>query len=180
MQLDDTVYGGQKLIENVYAFAGYRFTGQLVELERVAEGPKSWVLPGAEVVRTPLVWQEWNYELENHPDKEWVEFLVRGIRERFRIRHNQERVMLREKTGIMYEGSQHREIISKYLQVEESAGRIHKVKEGVDKVQCSPFGVIPKKGKPGKWRLIMNLSAPDGASVNDGIDKELASVASRQ
>ena len=26
-------------------------------------------------------------------------------------------------------------------------------------VQCSPFGVIPMKNKPGKWRLILNLSA---------------------
>jgi len=65
----------------------------------------------------------------------------------------------------MHEGSQHREIISKYLQEEECAGRIHKVNEGEDRVQCSPFGVIPKKGKPGRWRLIVNLSAPDGASV---------------
>ncbi len=45
-----------------------------------------------------------------------------------------------------------------------------------DKVQCSPFGIIPKKGKPGKWRLIVNLSAPEGLSVNDGIDRKLSSV----
>jgi len=69
--------------------------------------------------------------------------------------------MLREKTGIMYEGSQHREIISQYFQEEERAGRIHKVNEGVENVQCSSFGVIPKKGKPGKWRLIVNLSGRD-------------------
>ena len=35
-------------------------------------------------------------------------------------------------------------------------------------VQCSPLGVIPK-GSSGKWRLILNLSAPEGLSVNDGI-----------
>jgi len=147
---------------------------QLVELERVSEGPKSVMLRGAEVVKTPLVWQEWSYGLESHLDREWVDFLVRGIREGFRVGH---RVVLKEKKGVMFEGSQRREIISKYPEEEESAGRIHKVKEGESKVQCSPFGVIPKKGKPGKWRFIVNLSAPDGASVNDGIDKELASVA---
>ena len=43
-------------------------------------------------------------------------------------------------------------------------------------MQCSPFGVIPKKGKPGKWRLILNLSAPEGHSVNDGIARELCRV----
>ncbi len=85
--------------------------------------------------------------------------------------HDQERVVLREKKGIMYVGSQHREVIRKYLKEEEDGGRIHKVIEGESRVQCSPFGVIPKKGKPGKWQLIVNLSAPEGASVNDGIDK---------
>lgn len=43
-------------------------------------------------------------------------------------------------------------------------------------IHISPFGVIPKKNRPNKWRLIVNLSAPEGASVNDGIGKELASV----
>ena len=47
--------------------------------------------------------------------------------------------------------------------------------EVVRGVHCSPFGVIPKKRKPGKWRLILNLSAPDEASVNNGIPKELCS-----
>ncbi len=59
------------------------------------------------------------------------------------------------------------------------SGRVVKVsQEKVARgVQCSQFGVIPKKGKPGKWRLIVNLSAQEGAIVNDGIAKELASVA---
>ena len=34
------------------------------------------------------------------------------------------------------------------------------------------FGVIPKRGQPGKWRLIVDLSSPRGLSVNDGIDRE--------
>ena len=37
--------------------------------------------------------------------------------------------------------------------------------------------MIPKKHKPGKWRLIIDLSAPQGSSVNDGIAKELCSLA---
>ncbi len=73
---------------------------------------------------------------------------------------------------------EHKAIIDEYLAKEERARRIWRISSSVDKgrVQCSQFGVIPKKGKPGKWRLIVNLSAPDGRSVNDGIDKELASV----
>lgn len=43
-------------------------------------------------------------------------------------------------------------------------------------VHCSPFGVLPKRNRPNKWRLIIDLSVPQGQSVNDGIDKELASL----
>ena len=35
--------------------------------------------------------------------------------------------------------------------------------------------MIPKS-EPGKWRLIVDLSSPKGASVNDGISKELCSL----
>ena len=38
-------------------------------------------------------------------------------------------------------------------------------------VLASPFGVIPKSGQPGEWRLINDLSSPSGSSVNDCIDR---------
>ena len=40
----------------------------------------------------------------------------------------------------------------------------------VRNLHISSFGVIPKKSQPGKWRLIVDLSSPEGHSVNDGID----------
>ena len=39
-------------------------------------------------------------------------------------------------------------------------------------IHLSPIRAIPKKHKPGKWRLIMDLSSPAGSSVNDGISSE--------
>ncbi len=135
------------------------------------------MLQGAEEVVTPLVWQLWEEELEGHPDREWVELLVRGIKEGFRLGHEESRVVLREGSGTMYEASEHRDIISEYLEREVQSKRVWKVTGVAAGIQCSPFGVIPKKGKPGRWRLIVNLSAPEGHSVNDGIDRELSSVA---
>ena len=35
------------------------------------------------------------------------------------------------------------------------------------------MGVVPKGHTPGKWRLITDLSHPDGNSVNDGIEGQL-------
>ena len=69
------------------------------------------------------------------------------------------------------------QVVRDYMADEVKAQRVWLVgsQEVVRGVHCSPFGVIPKKRKPGKWRLILNLSAPDEASVNDGIPKELCS-----
>ncbi len=41
-------------------------------------------------------------------------------------------------------------------------------------IQISRFGVIPKKVL-GKWKLIIDLSSPENASVNDGIESSLCS-----
>ena len=47
--------------------------------------------------------------------------------------------------------------------------------QSVPGLQVIRFGVIPK-GKTGKWWLIVDLSSPEGASVNDGIDPCLCSL----
>ena len=46
----------------------------------------------------------------------------------------------------------------------------------VPEVAISRFGVIPKEGQPGKWRLIVDLSHPEGRSVNDDIKQEWCSL----
>ena len=43
-------------------------------------------------------------------------------------------------------------------------------------VHCSPIGIIPKKDKAGRWRLILDLSSPTGGSVNDGTSPELSKL----
>ena len=64
-------------------------------------------------------------------------------------------------------------VIQTYLDKEVAAGRVAKA-SSAQGIHCSPFGAIPKKSKPGQWRLILDLSSPEGHSVNDGITKELA------
>lgn len=39
-------------------------------------------------------------------------------------------------------------------------------------LHVSSFGVIPKRGQPGKWHLIIDLSSLGGSSINDGIDSQ--------
>ena len=43
-------------------------------------------------------------------------------------------------------------------------------------IVVSRFGVIPKGGEVGRWRLIVDLSHPEGQSVNDGISTDWCSL----
>ena len=46
-------------------------------------------------------------------------------------------------------------------------------------VHSSLIGIIPKKYKPRKWRLIVDLSAPEKESINNGIKKSTAACPTR-
>lgn len=43
-------------------------------------------------------------------------------------------------------------------------------------LQISSFSIIPKRQQHNKWCLILDLSSPDGCSVNDGIDSSTCSL----
>ena len=85
---------------------------------------------------------------------------------------------LKSCTHNMPSATQFLQTIDDYLSQELALERIAVAPQDlVPIVHTSPFGVIPKKHKPGKWRLILDLSSPTGLSVNDGIDKKLCSLA---
>ena len=69
-------------------------------------------------------------------------------------------------------------VVDAYISKELEQGRMVHIPDPsvLPWFHTSPFGVIPKKHKPGKWRLIVDLSAPEGHSVNDFISKELCSL----
>ena len=69
-------------------------------------------------------------------------------------------------------------MVRDYLRCERDAGRVLGPITGVVKagVHVNRFEVIPKPYQPGKWRLIVDLSHPKGASINDGVDPNLCSV----
>ena len=71
----------------------------------------------------------------------------------------------------------HKEVVGAYIGAERQAGRLLGSfrKYCFTQVQVSPFGVIPNS-EVGKWRLILDLSSPEGFSVNDRIKRELCSL----
>ena len=70
--------------------------------------------------------------------------------------------------------NQHSEVVDHYLPNDVSLGRVAGPFSSppFPNLHVSSFGVIPKKGQPGKWRFIVDLSFPSGLSVNDGIDPD--------
>ena len=126
---------------------------------------------------TPLQPQEWAGLLVNHPDTAWVDYLLRGMLHGFRIGFNPTQA-LRAARANMPSACQHAEVVQEYIDAELKRGRLlgpFEPSEVGCGVQVNRFGVIPKR-QHDKWRLIVDLSHPEGGSVNDGIDPELCSL----
>ena len=143
--------------------------------------PASWPVPAAlSTARTPLHVVNWAYQLRDNPDREFIAYLLQGLREGFRIGFDYSRVtLLRPAKANMVSAGEHPTVVTQYLLDECANGRVIGPlgREAAEQVrQISRFGVIPKGHTPGKWRLIVDLSAPADHSVNDGIDADLCTL----
>ncbi len=130
-------------------------------------------------IHTPLRVEAWRSMLKDHPDRPKVEYVLTGMSIGFEIgfnHHTHQCTPLRRK---MHSTRDHPQVVSAYLANELHLGRIHdpcRQPPGTTNLHTSPIGVIPKKHKPGQWRLICDLSAPKGNSVNDGIEPDSCSM----
>ena len=116
--------------------------------------------------------------LAHHPDREYVGYILSGIQEGFRIGFERGVHKLGSARKNMQSADENAQVVSDYLEAEKKRGVLLGPFERpeVAEVHLSRFGVIPKKSQPGKWRLIVDLSHPEGRSVNDGISCELCSL----
>ena len=123
-------------------------------------------------ITTPLIANQWEILLRDHPDRDFVHYILWGIRQGFRIGFNREQ-KCRRANGNMISAIQNPQPVMDFLQAEVAAGRVVGPLPDIRDVQVSRFGVIPKQGQPGKWRLILDWYSPHNVSVNDGVDREL-------
>lgn len=122
---------------------------------------------------TPLKVAYLETELASHPNKANVQYVLNGIREGFRFgfkNHQALRSSQKNKQSAIHNP----QVVDKYIDNEVRMGRVAGPFDvpPLPGLQISSFGVIPKRGQPGKWRLIVDLSSPKGLSVNDGIERE--------
>ena len=158
---------------------GYLYTQQLLELEqckpvRQLTHPTEWAN-----IQTSAKIEEWEKGLADHPDQWFAKFILQGLKEGFRVGYDYQTSCLRSAHGNMVVTNP--EVITAYMYIrsELEANRLVELtKEDAEAllIHRSPKGIIPKKNKPGKWCLIVDLSSPTKASVNDGIKKELCSL----
>ena len=128
-------------------------------------------------IQTPARLEVWKQLLANHPDQKFAGFILEGLSAGFRVGFQHGSSLLRQASRNMRITEP--QVVSDYIRDELQAGRLVELTETEAEawgVHCSPIGIIPKKNKPGKWRLIVDLSAPEEASVNDGIEKETCSL----
>ena len=120
---------------------------------------------------TPLQFRAW---AQGHPDRAFVDYVVNGIKEGFRIRFNRSCPL---KSACSNLPTPQGSLVQDYLSREVSLSRmVTWTSPNMDQLHMSPLKLIPKRHKPGKWQLIVDLSSPKGRSINNGISLELASV----
>ena len=104
----------------------------------------------------------------------FVDYVLRGFEHGFRIGLGSS--PHRRTARNFLTAATHASVVRGYFCGELEVGRIvgPVAPQWVEHV--SPYSVIPKPHQPGRWRLITNLSAPRGSSVNDGIDASLCSL----
>ncbi len=114
--------------------------------------------------------------MRGHPDRQLVEFLKDGFTSGFDLGYSGSPSFPRTIDNFP-SCQKYEHIIDEYLHDEVQAGRMWGPHDSppVDNLQCSPMGVIPKQ-EVGKFRIVHNMSAPEGDSINDYIDKDSYSL----
>ena len=163
------LHGTEQLLSPVLG-GRYQYIQDLLALEAVPTTP---LVEGSQV-RGILPLARWDLYLRSHPDKEFVGFLRRGIDRGFKIGFDRSVKLHSPKRN--YESSiGNPGHAQRYITEEIAAGRLRQLPSKAP-VHWSSIGLTPKSHQPGKFRLIIDLSAPSGASVNDGISSSLTSL----
>ena len=146
----------------------------LTDLRRL-EAIQSPVPPGN--TPNPLRVQVWKKVLEAHLDKWYRDYIVQGLQSGFHISFHRNGRWLQSAKRNIPSAYEHREVVDKYPKEELSCGHlVGPLAQPPPCLQFNCFGVIPKTSQPGEWRLIVDLSLPEGKSANDWVDEALCTL----
>ena len=147
----------------------------LLEMERSRpiSSPLSWPR-----CPTPLCIAALARNLHSHPDSTFAAYVLRGLREGFRIGYSYGACRLRSRGHNHPSSLANAGTVRAHISTELAADRLvgPLPPEALECVHSSPIGLVPKGHTGDRWRLIVDLSSPASSSVNDGIRRELSSL----
>lgn len=118
-------------------------------------------------VTTPLKVEVFEAALASHPDQDFRRYICSGIRHGFHVGFNYQHTRCRPARDNMKSAQEHG------VRSQTNSWPVSAYQSSLgssESLRGHP------KSEPGKWRLILDLSSPNGYSVNDGIAKDLCSL----
>ncbi len=159
----------------------YQYSDDLRRINLCGQSPFA---PAQELglIQSPLLscLHRWEALLCNHPDTAFASYILNGLNCGFRIGFDWSTKLSPAKRNIP-SAYDHPDVVRVYVEKELAEGNMlgpmtsDTLSTG-QKVQLSRVGIVPKGHNTGKWRIITDLSFPDGCSVNDGISPQLCSL----
>ena len=156
------------------SFGRYYYLPELLQLEEALPQMYHPSWPRGPTPLRPLAFARC---LVSHPDRQFADFIIRGLSAGFRIGYtNPGRLRSRSRNHPSCMANPI--VVDQHIARELAAGRLvgplpNRLQE---QVHTSPLGLVPKGHVAGQWRLIVDLSSPARCSVNDGISKDLCSL----
>jgi len=155
----------------------YAYLQDLLEIDRCRDSattpPVQWP-----VCPSPIHLENWEDFLNAHPDQQYAAYIRSGLASGFRIGFNRSAATLKSYPTNHPSAMANARVVSDHIAAELQAGRLVGPLAPIlcPLVKTSPLGLVPKSHQVDKWRVIVDLSFPRGASVNAGIDEDLASI----
>ena len=170
-----------KLYSNPHAHTDkpcYTYTADLLALASHTNPAPPTLPHQLAVITTPLNHDAWELWLNYHPDTAYANYILDGITNGFRIGFSYIDHTCTSCKCNHPSANKHPTVISEALAKETSASRLFGPLNPKDFpfVHTSSLGAVPKKHSINKWRLILDLSHPNGHSVNDDISRSLCSL----
>ena len=152
----------------------YCYTGDLLQLAATTAPPLGLGWP---VYHTPIQLERLTPFLDSHPDRAYAAYIWDSLAHGFRIGFDHCSPLHSQNVNHP-SALANPAVVDERIQAELSAGRLYGPVSPILKprVHVSPMGLVPKPHQVNKFRLIVDLSHPPGASVNDGVSPSLCSL----
>lgn len=134
--------------------------------------------PAWPTYKTPIRVENLVPYLESHPDAAFSSYIHEGLCNGFRVGFDYHNATLHKRGANHPSVFSNEKVVDNRIADEIIAGRLNGPLPPHHKplAHISPMDLVPKPHQVNKFRLIMDLSHPNGGSVNDGISPSLCSL----